>query len=425
VKWAFKARLLPFVVAGLVILEIAFPHRTWVTLLLGLGGVWLVAWVWARALGRGLSLARERRFGLSQVGDQLEERFTVTNESWLPALWFEVLDDSTLPGYAVSRAMGVDGGSRLQWTTEGICQRRGAYRLGPTRLRSGDPFGIYTVEIAYPASTPVFVMPPVLPLPLVDVAPGGRVGEGRPQPRALERTVSASTVRPYVSGDPLRSIHWPTSARQDALYVRLPENTPAGDWWIYLDLNRAVQIGEGAQSTEEHAILLAASLAHRGLAQGHGVGLVTHGETLARLTPRAGEGQRLALMRALALAQPGSLSLGDLLARARPSLRELASLIVITPDVSGPWIEALLPLVWRGAVPTVFLIDPATYGSAPAPRAALATLARLQIRHFLITRPMLDRPEAHPGQRGLHWLVSPSGRAILTTQVEELEWKLF
>lgn len=420
-----KARLLPWLVAGLALMEILYPQRTWVALLLALGGLWLAGWFWTRALGRGLSLSRERRFGLSQVGDQLEERFTLINESPLPALWFEVRDESTLPGYSVSRAMGAGGSSVTQWTTLGLCQQRGAFRLGPARLLTGDPFGIYVAELAYPTTTPVFVTPPVLPLPQVEVAPGGRAGEGRPQRRALEHSVAAATVREHAPGDPLRLVHWPTTARRGSLYVRQPENTPAGDWWIYLDLNVSAQAGSGARSTEEHAILLAASLAARGLAQGQSVGLVTYGPALTRLTPQAGEGQRLAIMRALAVARPGPLSLAHLLTRARPPLRELASLIVITPDSAGVWIEPLLPLTWRGAVPTVFLLDSARYGAVGAGRGALAALVRLQVRHFLITPELLDRPEAHPGQHGLHWRISPTGRAILTNQPDELEWKPF
>lgn len=422
-----NSRWLPATVIVLLVLQVVFPHRAWVTALIALGGAWLIAYLWVRLLSRNLSLIRERRFGLAQVGDQIEERFTVTNTGYLPVVWFEMQDHSTLPGYNPSRALGVESQSLVQWTTAATCEQRGAYQLGPTTLQTGDVFGIYSVTIQYAASTPVFVMPPVVPLPAIQVAPGGRAGEGHPQPRAFERTVSASTVRQYVSGDDLRWVHWPTSARHDSFFVRTFENTPAGDWWIYLDLDRAVQAGNGFNATQEHAIMLAASLADQGLRAGRAVGLVAHGDSLLRLPPRQGNGQRLDIMRALALAQTGSVSLADLLTYARPPLRELASVIVITPNVSGNWIESLLPLLWRGAVPTTLLLDPVSYGApaAAASKAVIAELANLSIQRYIITSDLLDRPEAHPGQSGLHWRVSPSGRAILTNQASELEWKTF
>ena len=418
-----NSRLLPALFVLFIALQLFFPHRAWVTLLIALGGAWLTAYLWARSLARGLRLTRERRFGLAQVGDQIEERFTLTNESPFSAVWFEVFDESTLPGYRISRATGIEGGTELQWFTQGLCERRGAFSLGPTTLRTGDPFGIYTVERRYPATTPVFVLPPIVPLPSIEVAPGGRAGEGRRKREALERTVSAVGVRQYIPGDELRAIHWPTSARHNSLFVRLFDNTPAGDWWIYLDLDGRAQAGEGAHSTLEHGVILAASLIDHGLSSGHAVGLVLHGETLVRLPPLLTQAARLDMLRALALAAPGPVSLADLLSRARPPLRQLASLIVITANTAGDWIESLLPSVWRGAVPTVLLLDPVSFGGAANAARVMAALTELNITRYLIPANLLDRPEAHPGQRGLRWRVTPTGRAILTTQASELEWK--
>ncbi len=419
-----NSRLLAALVLLLILLQLFLPYRGWVALLAAFGGALLIACGWAWSLRRGLHFQRERRFGLAQVGDQLEERFTLINESWLPTLWFEVIDGSTLPGYQISRASGVSGKASRQWTTQGICERRGLFTLGPTTLRTGDPFGIFTVEIQHPATTSVFVMPPIVPLPLIDIAPGGRAGEGRPRRRALERTVNAATVRSYVPGEDLRWIHWPTSARHDSLYVRLFENTPAGDWWIFLDLDQAAQLGTGRNATEEHAIILAASLADRGLRNGHAVGLVTHSETLTRLPPRVGSGQRTDILRALALAAPGPVPLANLLTHARPPLRELASLIIITPNVTGDWIEALLPLMRRGAVPVALLLDPVSYGGAASAAGLAVTLTNLKIAHYLVTRDLLDRPESLPGRQGRwQWRVSPTGRALSTVQPGETEWK--
>src|SRR5206468_7741609 len=111
--------------------------------------------------------------------------------------------------------------SENQWRTQRECTRRGIFALGPTTLRSGDPFGLYTVTISYAAATTLVVMPPIVDLPTIEVAPGGRVGEGRQRADAFERTISVAGVRDYVSGDSMTRIHWPTSLRHDALYVRL------------------------------------------------------------------------------------------------------------------------------------------------------------------------------------------------------------
>jgi hypothetical protein len=65
------------------------------------------------------------------------------------------------------------------------------------------------------------------------------------------------------------------------------DNTPSSDWWIFLDMNQQVQLGTGQDSTEENSIILAASLADRGLSQRHAVGMVANGQhTIWHLWPQ-------------------------------------------------------------------------------------------------------------------------------------------
>jgi uncharacterized protein (DUF58 family) len=429
-----KTRLLPVLVGVLLVLHSVRPYRGWLILLVGLGGAWLVSYLWARSLARGLRLVREMRFGWAQVGDRLEERFTLFNDGVLPGLWVEVLDHTTMPDYRGSRVTGVGGGSQIRWHTQGTCTRRGLFTLGPTTLRTGDPFGVYSVTLQYPDSTTLMVTPPILPLPTIEVAPGGRAGEGRPRANAPERTVSVASVRDYIHGDSLSWIHWRTSARRDALFVKLLDGTPAGDWWIFLDLDQSVQSGGGQDSTEEHGVILAASLADQGLRLGRAVGLVADGDELIWLPPQEGDSQRWTILRALALVDLGSRPLAEVLARARPRVGERTSLVIITPNVDGDWIEALWPLLRRGAIPTVLLLDSVSYAETVPDRPNDAAgdvvvfselLSDLGITCYVITRDLLDRPESRPGRQGWwDWRVSPLGRALTSRRPRELMWKV-
>jgi uncharacterized protein (DUF58 family) len=420
-----NTRLLPVLVGLLLVLQLVVPYRGWLILLVGLGGGWLISYLWVRSLARGLRLIREMRFGWAQVGDRLEERFTLINEGWVPGLWVEVIDHSTMPDYRVSRVTGVGGGSQNRWHTQGVCSRRGLFTLGPTSLRAGDPFGLYTVSLHYSDSATLMVTPPILSLPSIEVAPGGRAGEGRPRADAPERTVSAASVRDYLPGDSLRWIHWRTSAHHDSLFVRLFDGTPAGDWWIFLDMDRQVQVGQGQVSTEEYGVILAASLADQGLRAGRKVGLVTHGEDLVWLPPQAGDGQRWTILHALALLAPGTRPMAELLVRARPRFEERTSLIIITPAVSGNWVEVLWLLLRRGVVPTVLLLDPVSFGGADDVSGTLALLSDLGIARYVITCDLLDHPEARPGQQGQwDWRISPLGRAVSARHPRDLAWKV-
>lgn len=421
-KLKLKNRLLPLLVGLLLVLTLIFPHESWLMMLVGLGLLWLICYLWAWALTMGLSLERDMRFGWAQVGDRLEERFTLTNSSGVPALWVEVNDHSTLPDHHISQVRSVGSLAQTRWKAQGVCTQRGIFTLGPTTLRSGDPFGLYEVTLHHPACVTLTVTPPIVPLPTIEVAPGGRAGEGRPNPHAMEQTINTDGVRDYVPGDSLRYIHWPTSARQGELYVHQFQNTPAGDWWLILDLEAKAQVGQGQNSTEEHGVIMAASLADKGLRDGRGVGLLAYGEELVWLRPDRGDTQRQKILQALATAHPGEQSLAALLAQI--SLGRLASLILITPSTDSRWLEALTPLLRRGAVATVLLLDPIAFGDHRDSTPLQSLLTDLNIATYPLTPDLLDRPESRPGHQGQWaWRVSPLGKAIATQKPREMAWR--
>jgi uncharacterized protein (DUF58 family) len=342
----------------------------------------------------------------------------------LPATWVEVADHSTVPGYEASLATGVSGSGTNQWRKKGTCSQRGLYQLGDTSLLSGDPFGIYTLTLTDPAKATLMVMPPVVPLPQLEIIPGGYSGEGRPIPDAPERTVGASSVREYAPGDSLRLVHWKTTARHNKPYVRLFDGTPAGDWWILLDLQSEAQAGSGADSTEELGIILAASLADRGLRAHRGVGLVVNGNLLDWLPPRTGGGQRWEILRRLALASRGETSLGEVLERIRPDLGRNASLLIITPTRSTDWFLTLPNLLRRGVRPTVFLLDLGSFDSRLDNSAVAAELGKMHIPCHPLPREMFDQPEAQPGTKGQwEWRISPLGKAIPIRAPEDESWR--
>lgn len=419
-----KTGLLFILIVSLIFLSVFDGYQGWWFLLFGIASAWGLCWFWARTLANNIHLRREIRFGWAQVGDRLEERFTLTNQGILPALWIELVDRSTLPNYQTNMVTGIDSRAKLQWRTHGVCEQRGLFTIGPTTLRTGDPLGIYTVEIDNLSTATLMVTPPIVPLPAIEVAPGGRAGEGRLRPHAPERTVSVAGVREYSANDSLRWVHWPTTARRDDFYVRTFDSTPSGDWWIILDTDESVQAGEGARSTMEQGVILAASLADRGLRLGRAVGVAAYGDNLAWLPPREGDGQRWKILRSLAMLTPAEKTLSELLNGVRLTLGHYTSVVIITPNIDGAWLSDVLPLLWQGIVPTVLLLDTISFGGAGDPQKMQYQLASVGVRSHIISPDLLDQPEAHPGKRGQwEWRISPTGKAIALNPKRDTAWK--
>ena len=302
------------------------------------------------------------RFGWAKVGDILEERFQLCNNGWFPALWVELTDHSTIPGHQANIVTGISSRSVTSWIYRLSCSRRGLFTIGPTSILTSDLFSMYHITIRNPATVSLLVTPPILPLPAIQIAGGGRIGEGRPAREALEQSISVNGVRDYHIGESLRWIHWPTSARRDQLFIKTFDHTPISNWWIVLDLEKRLQVGADQQSTEETCVTLAASLADRGINSGLAVGLISNSQEPTWIPPQAGDLQNLKLLKTLALVSPGSQSINEILQNAIPSLHNQSSLVLITVAISGEWLQAILLLMQRGVIPTVLLLDPQSFG---------------------------------------------------------------
>lgn len=418
-----NAKILPVVATLAFLMQILDPSRVWMILLVGIGGMWRVCWWWTRGLSRSLEFEREVRFGWAQVGDRLEERFTLTNPFLLPATWVTVHDHSDLPDHHASVATGVDSAGTTQWRIQSQCTRRGVYTLGGTTLETGDPLGIYTLILEDSTSSTLAVMPPVVTLPRFHIASSGWAGEGRTHPRSLEETINASHTREMLPNDPLKFIHWKSTAKQNKFFVRQFEGMPAGDWWIILDLHNDSQMGEGWDATEEHGVIWASSLAARGLQEEHPVGLAINGRDPAWIVPRRNEYQERSLLKALAVASPSMLRLKDYLARTGSSIGSRSSLLIITADVEPAWAESLLPLMWRGVMPTVFLFDPISFGGGTGTRAVESALQSVGVTCHVISMQMLDARQARPGTEGeWEWRVGATGRAV-AVKAPAADWR--
>ncbi|MBK7317499.1 DUF58 domain-containing protein [Candidatus Villigracilis affinis] len=397
----------------LLILQLVQPSRTWMFLFTAFSGILISAYLWARSLGESLQLRRETRLGWIQVGGQIEERITLSNTSVLPAAWIQFEDHSTLPGFNASRSTSISAGFFDQWNVTAACKQRGLFYLGDANILTGDPFGIFDVTIHASERTSILVLPQVVTLPEISIVPSGSFGDGQPRRNAPEQTIHASTVREYVHGDSVRMIHWPTTARTNKVFVRLMESAPEGDWWILLDLDKNNLFGEGWDSIEEQSVVLTASLASKGLRNRKAVGLITNSKDAAWIHPQKGEGQRWEILQSLALSQPGELGLDKTLERIQSSLGRHHSLIIVTASTKTDWLKTLLPLVKRGIVPTVLLLDASTFGGKESPALVAANLEGRGIKYHIIPRGMLEAPKTLSHQQGgWKWRSTPTGEIM-------------
>lgn len=379
---------------------LATGQRLFFNLAYLLAALLAVSYFWSWTNVSHIQIIRQTRAHRSQVGQPVEERFTVRNTSILPKLWVEVRDHSTLPEHHASWVVNALGGRRSRgWTVRTMCRRRGRFTLGPITLLSSDPFGLFEHRKQLTATASVVIYPLTVDLPAFALPSGELPGGGAMRRRTHYVTTNVSGVRDYFPGDSFNRIHWPSTARTGRLIVKEFELDPAADVWLFMDMQGVVQADRMWEtprsempplmpsrptlelSTEEYAVAIAASLAKHFLARSRAVGLVAYGQSREVVVPERGERQLTKIMETLAVIRAtGNIPLAQIIAAEGKGLGRNTSVIVITPSDDPCWVDSLRDLRRRGIRGIGIVLDTASFGRPNNTEGILAALAQNGIR---------------------------------------------
>jgi hypothetical protein len=262
-----------------------------------------------------LALVRHIEPHLTEAGQPARVELTIANEGRIPTgtLLLEETVPYALggrPRFVVDR-IGFGWRHRLGYQIRS--EVRGRFDIGPMRVTVADPFGLVELNRAFHSTIPFTVTPRVVPLPSSPLT-GNATASGDSRPRAfLGGSAEDVTVREYRRGDELRRVHWRSSARLGELMVRREEQPWQARATVFLDNRRSVHRGQGAGSSFEQAVVVAASVAVHLVAAGYSVRLVTSGDTTTGTNlageintgwhDREGQADAAALLEALAVVE--------------------------------------------------------------------------------------------------------------------------
>jgi uncharacterized protein (DUF58 family) len=145
--------------------------------------------------------------------------------------------------------------------------RRGIIAVGPLRVVMTDPFGLAQASTVAAPRVEVTVYPHVDDVRAVPFTTGTDPLAGALRPHAIGRSGDDFyALRPYVVGDDLRRIHWPSTARHDELLVRQQEQPWQGRTTVLLDVRRSAHVPDSLEAAVSAAAsILTANGARRDL----------------------------------------------------------------------------------------------------------------------------------------------------------------
>ena len=341
--------------AGLGTLALAWPLGS---LPLAVGGLAaltaaLCAWVWEGRLRGRLAIRRNWRPGALVEGDDLHYEIALTGAQ-LPGTY--LLDERL--GRLPERTVALRRSAPTRVVVPNV--PRGRLQFARARLTADDPLGLTRLTTDIASGESILVRPAVPRLRSLFTEGGTRFGAGRRGAVAGPTGLDLRGVREYREGEPLRAVHWVSTARRGRLMVRELEEPPRHDATVLLDLDQSAETGPPGRTSLDEAVRIAGALVLAQLERGRTVRLIVAGGQRQAVVARSlpdWEG----VLDVLAAAEPRVG--GDPHSRAAGEGGALGRTILVTPREDTAAAS-------RADLGAVVLVDAPTYAGRPASPAA-------------------------------------------------------
>ena len=315
----------------------------------------LMSWVVVAVTGRLALSAVHVRLTLSPdrivAGEQAIATLEIANRKPIPLPWLEArvfLGEGVEPAAAapgtprgwIDCGFPLRGRERVAVRLRVAVPARGAYAIGPVRIRAGDWMGFVQIERTAPARCEVIAYPAPLAVRDRTLASLRPLAETATRRGLVPDPLRFRGVRPHQRGDARKEIHWKTSARLRELHTKLYEPATSLDSIFLVNVASYEQYWIQADPEAVELVIRAATELIRHAADaGRQVGLVTNGiDNLTHERPRSalGRGPRPLTRSLEILARLSPYAVGapeGVFLRERGRLPWGSTLVIVTPRV--------------------------------------------------------------------------------------------
>lgn len=321
-----------------------------------------LVWITSRLAFVALDATVELSTDHVVAGEPITATVRIANRKPLPLPWLDVrlflpegiAPEGLHPGVPrgwVNAGFSPRGHERITMRFPLVSTQRGAYVLGPLRLRASDWLGFLSVERSVPLDASLVAYPQPLATRDRHVASLRPLAETAVRRGLLPDPLRFRGVREHRPGDPRKEIHWKASARLRALHTKLYEPATSLDAVFLVNVASYEQYWVQADpEAVELVVSASADLIRQAAAAGRQVGLVTNGiDNITHERPRSAlaRGPRsltrsleiLARLGPYAANSPDAVFLAE-----RGRIPWGATLVVVTPVVSTGLAAAMLAL---------------------------------------------------------------------------------
>jgi len=349
-KWIF---IFIIIVANLIIglkVSVGFFHFFFYFLLSTI--VLNFIWILVQYFGTSLSLKR-KLVGQIIEDDSLEITALIKNKGFVPVFnlvledWSSCADPAERKKRFLLDYLGGGLSSVINYSY--VCHNRGKYEIGPFCVYFFDFFGLFFLKRTYRLYSQLYVYPKTINIKKLPALSKGAVPWF-----GLVTSPSAGDddefygLREYRAGDPIKKIHWISSARHNQLIIKQFQRQSFFKATLIFNLEKENNFGEGKETVLEYTVKLAASITKYLLDRGISLQVITHTTEAVHIPFNKGPEHLNDIFKFLAtLKSESKVSLGELLEESSNHIPSGSNLIVIMLDREWKYFPTLLPLEKR------------------------------------------------------------------------------
>lgn len=295
-------------------------------------------------------------------GDEITVKYILTSHSPFPHFMLSIADpfpEEFKRKSVFNELLCVLSKGKVEHTLKVELNLRGNYTLEWLSLNAMDPLGLFRFTKRKRAHSDILVYPTPYDIPLFTMNQEDQFGlQTRKHHFSLYAGDIPDGLREYIPGDPLRRIHWKSSAKMQKPYVMEFEECVGHNLIILPDLSPDSHVGSGKQSTTEYIIHLSASYVREAIRQNYAVRLLTTDLNNPANQMGRGHSHMMNILTQLAQLKPNSdtklnWNIIEMLGRTSSDL----TLIAVTAYTNHGLMDALAYFAKMGAETRVIFVD--------------------------------------------------------------------
>lgn len=311
----------------------------------------VISLIWILVAYTGIRLSLLKHASVKVEEDSvLEIETVVKNNSFLPV--FNLVLEDNLPYAAhpqrkqlfLREYLSIKASCSMKYNC--LCSQRGRFKIAPLVVYFFDPFGIFFSKRTYNIDGELYVYPRVFMIKkFIGLTRGILPWFGIGTTRVSGDEDEIFGTREYKEGDPIKRIHWISTARKNRLIVKQFQRQTFFRATIIFNLEKEKDFGEGKEKISEYIIKIAASLGKHLIERDISLEIIAHAGEIMHIPFNKGPEHLEEILKFLTIAQAESrVGLDEIFGEFFNYIPRDSTLFVIMLDTDWEYLPAILRL---------------------------------------------------------------------------------